>query len=31
MERIARLGGILVPPHDPVLLQRYPGGVVVGE
>jgi N-acyl homoserine lactone hydrolase len=30
MERIAALGGILVPPHDPVLLQRYPDGVVVG-
>jgi glyoxylase-like metal-dependent hydrolase (beta-lactamase superfamily II) len=30
IERIARLSGILVPPHDPVLLQRYPDGVVVG-
>jgi glyoxylase-like metal-dependent hydrolase (beta-lactamase superfamily II) len=30
MDRIVRLGGILVPPHDPVLLQRYPDGVVVG-
>ena len=31
MARIRQLGGILVPPHDPVLLERYPGGVVVGE
>jgi glyoxylase-like metal-dependent hydrolase (beta-lactamase superfamily II) len=31
MARIRQLGGILVPPHDPVLLQRYPDGVVVGD
>ena len=31
MDRIAALGGILVPPHDPVLLQKYPDGVMVGE
>jgi len=28
MERIRRLDGILVPPHDPELLRRYPDGVV---
>jgi len=31
MERIRKLDGILVPSHDPVLLQRYPDGVVVRE
>jgi glyoxylase-like metal-dependent hydrolase (beta-lactamase superfamily II) len=30
MERIRKIGGILVPPHDPLLLQRYPDGVIVG-
>jgi len=30
MARIRQLGGILVPPHDPVLLQKYPDGIVVG-
>ncbi|MCP4164263.1 MAG: N-acyl homoserine lactonase family protein [Chloroflexi bacterium] len=28
MERVRSLGGILVPPHDPELLKRYPDGVV---
>jgi N-acyl homoserine lactone hydrolase len=31
MERIREINGILVPPHDPRLLQRYPDGVVVGD
>jgi len=31
MARIRKIGGIFVPPHDPVLLQRYPDGIVVGE
>jgi hypothetical protein len=22
---------IFVPPHDPVLLQKYPDGVIVGD
>ncbi len=30
MERTRRIADIVVPPHDPLLLQRYPGGVVVG-
>ena len=30
MERTRRIADIVVPPHDPVLLQRYPDGVVVG-
>jgi glyoxylase-like metal-dependent hydrolase (beta-lactamase superfamily II) len=29
MERMRQLGGLLVPPHDPELLVRHPGGVVV--
>jgi len=31
MERIRKLGGFLVPPHDPRLLQRYPDGVIARE
>jgi N-acyl homoserine lactone hydrolase len=31
MERIREIGGILVPPHDPLLLERYPDGIVVGD
>jgi N-acyl homoserine lactone hydrolase len=31
MERIREIGGILVPPHDPRLLQRYPDGMVAGN
>jgi len=31
MERVRRVADILVPPHDPALLTRYPGGVVVGR
>ena len=30
MDRIAKLGGILVPPHDPLLLEKYPDGLVAG-
>jgi len=29
MNRIRALNALLVPPHDPSLLQRHPGGVVV--
>jgi glyoxylase-like metal-dependent hydrolase (beta-lactamase superfamily II) len=29
MERIREIGGILVPPHDPRLLQKHPDGVIV--
>ena len=29
MNRIRSMNALLVPPHDPVLLQRYPDGVVV--
>ena len=28
MSRIARIGGILVPPHDPALLRQYPDGMI---
>jgi len=31
MQRIRELGGILVPPHDPRLLQKYPDGMVAGN
>jgi N-acyl homoserine lactone hydrolase len=31
MERVRNLAGIVVPPHDPVLLQRYPDGMVVAD
>lgn len=30
MERIREVGGFLVPPHDPRLLERHPDGVVTG-
>jgi hypothetical protein len=29
MERVRQIADILVPPHDPALLQRYPDGVIV--
>jgi N-acyl homoserine lactone hydrolase len=31
MERIREIGGVLVPPHDPLLLTRYPNGVVISD
>jgi N-acyl homoserine lactone hydrolase len=31
MERVRELADIVVPPHDPVLLERFPDGVVVGD
>lgn len=31
MERVRRIGGVFVPPHDPLLLVKYPGGTIVGE
>jgi len=31
MDRIREIADIVVPPHDPVLLQRYPGGIIVGD
>jgi N-acyl homoserine lactone hydrolase len=31
MERVRAVADILVPPHDPLLLQRYPDGVIVGD
>ena len=31
MERIRRSAGIVVPPHDPELLRRFPDGVIVGD
>jgi glyoxylase-like metal-dependent hydrolase (beta-lactamase superfamily II) len=31
MDRVRRLAGIVVPPHDPLLLQRYPDGIIVGD
>ena len=31
MERVRATADIFVPPHDPLLLQRYPDGVVVGN
>jgi len=31
MERVREVADIVVPPHDPLLFQRYPDGVVVGE
>ncbi len=31
MERVRDVADIVVPPHDPLLLERYPDGVVVGE
>lgn len=30
MERVRAMDAIVVPPHDPALLHRYPDGVVVG-
>ena len=30
MERVRQVADIFVPPHDPVLLQKYPDGVIVG-
>lgn len=30
LERVRAEADILVPPHDPLLLQRYPDGVVIG-
>jgi N-acyl homoserine lactone hydrolase len=30
MERVRQTADIFVPPHDPVLLQKYPDGVIVG-
>jgi hypothetical protein len=30
MQHIRENGGILVPPHDPRLLERYPDGIIVG-
>ncbi len=31
MERVREVADIVVPPHDPLLLERYPDGVVVGD
>jgi glyoxylase-like metal-dependent hydrolase (beta-lactamase superfamily II) len=31
MERVREIDGIFVPPHDPLLLERYPDGVIVGD
>jgi glyoxylase-like metal-dependent hydrolase (beta-lactamase superfamily II) len=31
MERVREVADIMVPPHDPLLLERYPDGVVVGD
>jgi len=31
MDRIRKINGILVPPHDPALLRKYPDGVVIGD
>jgi glyoxylase-like metal-dependent hydrolase (beta-lactamase superfamily II) len=31
MERCRQEADVFVPPHDPLLLERYPDGVVVGE
>ena len=31
MERVREVADIVVPPHDPLLLERYPDGVVVGS
>ena len=31
MDRVRKLADIVVPPHDPVLLQQFPDGVVVGD
>jgi N-acyl homoserine lactone hydrolase len=31
MERIREIGGLLVPPHDPRLMEKYPEGVIVGD
>lgn len=31
MDRVRQVADIVVPPHDPVLLQRFPDGVVVGN
>jgi hypothetical protein len=28
MERVREVADIVVPPHDPLLLQRFPDGVV---
>jgi len=29
MEKVRKIADIFVPPHDPLLLQRYPDGVIV--
>jgi glyoxylase-like metal-dependent hydrolase (beta-lactamase superfamily II) len=31
MERVREMADIVVPPHDPLLLQRFPDGVVVAD
>ncbi|MBC8447439.1 MAG: N-acyl homoserine lactonase family protein [Chloroflexi bacterium] len=31
MERIREVADIVVPPHDPLLLQKYPDGVIVSD
>jgi hypothetical protein len=31
MDRVRKVADIVIPPHDPVLLQRFPNGVVVGD
>jgi hypothetical protein len=31
MERVCDIDGILVPPHDPLLLEKYPDGIIVGD
>jgi glyoxylase-like metal-dependent hydrolase (beta-lactamase superfamily II) len=31
MDRIRKIADIFVPPHDPVLLQKHPGGVIAGD
>jgi glyoxylase-like metal-dependent hydrolase (beta-lactamase superfamily II) len=30
MERVRRVADIVIPPHDPLLLKRFPDGVVIG-
>lgn len=30
MDRVREIADVFVPPHDPVLLQKYPDGVIVG-
>ena len=31
MDRVRKIGGIFVPPHDPLLLSKYPDGVSVSD